>query len=75
VSWLKNSHYYQNLKEVKVAELYILLKIASMLDKDLEVRIYKVFIENKILLYRDLGGDNFKENEQNGKNNLFHSDR
>jgi len=46
-----------------------------MLDKDLEVRIYKVFIENKILLYRDLGGDNFKENEQNGKNNLFHSDR
>jgi hypothetical protein len=43
------------------AELYILLKIASMLDKDLEVRIYKVFIEDKILLWRDLGGDNFKE--------------
>ncbi len=43
------------------AELYILLKIASMLDKDLEVRIYKVFIEDKILLWRDLGGDFFKE--------------
>ncbi len=43
------------------AELYILLKIASMLDKDLEVEIYRVFIENKILFWRDLGGDNFKE--------------
>jgi hypothetical protein len=43
------------------AELYILLKIASMLDKALEVRIYKTFIEDKILFFRDLGGDNFKE--------------
>ncbi len=43
------------------AELYILLKIASMLDKDLEVEIYRVFIEEKILLWRDLGGDFFKE--------------
>jgi hypothetical protein len=43
------------------AELYILLKIASMLDKDLEVEIYRVFIEENILKYRDDGGDNFKE--------------
>jgi hypothetical protein len=43
------------------AELYILLKIASMLDKDLEVEIYQVFIEQKILFWRDLGGDNFKD--------------
>jgi hypothetical protein len=43
------------------AELYILLKIASMLDKDLEVEIYRVFIEDKILLWRDLGGDFYKE--------------
>ncbi|EJF07782.1 hypothetical protein ThvES_00001210 [Thiovulum sp. ES] len=43
------------------AELYILLKIASMLDKDLEVEIYRVFIEDKILLWRDLGGGFFKE--------------
>jgi hypothetical protein len=43
------------------AELYILLKIASMLDKDLEVEIYRVFIEQKILFWRDLGGDNFKD--------------
>jgi hypothetical protein len=43
------------------AELYILLKIASMLDKDFEVEIYRVFIEDQILYFRDLGGDNFKE--------------
>ena len=43
------------------AELYILLKIASMLDKDLEVEIYRVFIENKILDWRENGGENYKE--------------
>jgi len=43
------------------AELYILLKIASMLDKDLEVEIYRVFIEENILSLRDLGGDNYIE--------------
>jgi hypothetical protein len=43
------------------AELFILLKIASMLDKDLEVEIYRVFIEEKLLDWRDLGGDYFKE--------------
>ncbi len=43
------------------AELYILLKIASMLDKDLEVSIYDVFIQSKILNWRDVGGDNFIE--------------
>jgi hypothetical protein len=43
------------------AELYILLKIASMLDKDLEVEIYRVFIENKILEWREEGGENYKE--------------
>jgi len=43
------------------AELYILLKIASMLDKDLEVAIYDVFIKSQILQHRDNGGDNFKK--------------
>ena len=43
------------------AEIYILLKIASMLDKDLEVEIYRVFIEKQILVWRDVGGENFKE--------------
>jgi hypothetical protein len=43
------------------AELYILLKIASILDKDLEVEIYEVFINQKILFLRDIGGDSFKE--------------
>jgi len=43
------------------AELYILLKIASMLDKDLEVEIYQVFIEENLLSLRDIGGDYYKE--------------
>jgi len=43
------------------AELYILLKIASMLDKDLEVAIYDVFIKSQILQYRDDGGESFKK--------------
>ena len=43
------------------AELYILLKIASMLDKDLEVAIYDVFIKSQILQHRDNGGDSFKK--------------
>ncbi|HHB91677.1 MAG TPA: DNA-binding protein [Thioploca sp.] len=43
------------------AELYILLKIASMLDKDLEVEIYRVFIEENLLSLRDIGGDYYKE--------------
>jgi len=42
------------------AELYILLKIASKLDKKLEVEIYRVFIEEHLLSFRDLGGDNYK---------------
>jgi|GEM_PF-547583 len=43
------------------AELYILLKIASMLDKDLEVAIYDVFIKSQILQHRDNGGESFKK--------------
>jgi len=43
------------------ANLYILLKIASMLDKDLEVEIYRVFIEENLLGFRDSGGNEFKE--------------
>ena len=43
------------------AELYILLKIASMLDKDLEVAIYDVFIKSQILTHRDNGGESFKK--------------
>ena len=41
-------------------DLYLLLKIASMLDKQLEVQIYEVFIEGKILEHRDAGGEAFK---------------
>ncbi|MCK5718882.1 MAG: KilA-N domain-containing protein [Thiomargarita sp.] len=43
------------------AELYILLKIASMLDKDLKVEIYRVFIEENLLSLRNLGGDCYIE--------------
>jgi hypothetical protein len=42
-------------------DLYILLKIASMLDKDLEVAIYDVFIKGKILTNRNDGGIAFKK--------------
>ena len=42
-------------------DLYLLLKIGAMLDKDLEVQIYDVFIKGKILEYRDAGGNAFKE--------------
>jgi hypothetical protein len=60
------------------AEIYILLKIASMLDKDLEVEIYRIFINHKLLFWRDVGGDNFKEfnamidtlPDRIGKNNI-----
>jgi len=41
-------------------DLYLLLKIASMLDKQLEVQIYEVFIEGRILELRDDGGEAFK---------------
>jgi len=42
-------------------DLYLLLKVGAMLDKDLEVQIYDVFIKGKILEHRDAGGDAFKE--------------
>ena len=41
-------------------DLYLLLKIASMLDKQLEVQIYEIFIDGKILEHRDNGGEAFK---------------
>jgi hypothetical protein len=43
------------------ANLFILLDLASYLDVNLKYEMYEVFIENKILIWRDIGGDNFKE--------------
>jgi len=40
--------------------LNLLLKIATILDKDLEAQIYMIFIEGKILEHRDNGGEAFK---------------
>ena len=40
--------------------LNLLLKLATILDKDLEAQIYMIFIEKKILEHRDAGGENFK---------------
>jgi len=40
--------------------LNLLLKIATILDKDLEAQIYMIFIEGKILEHRDAGGEAFK---------------
>ena len=41
-------------------DLYLLLKVGAMLDKDLEVQIYDTFIKGKILEHRDEGGVAFK---------------
>lgn len=41
--------------------LILALKLATWLDKDLEVEVYQMFISNKILDTRLLGVDNFKE--------------
>ena len=41
-------------------DLHILLKVAAMLDKDLEVQIYDIFIKGNILQHRDDGGEQFK---------------
>jgi len=40
--------------------LYLLLEVATRLDSDLKVEIYKTFIEGKILEHRDNGGEAFK---------------
>lgn len=40
-------------------DLNILLKLATMLDPDLEAQIFDVFIKGKILELRDQGGDQF----------------
>ena len=41
--------------------LYLLLEVATRLDSDLKVEIYKTFVEGKILEYRDNGGEAFKK--------------
>ena len=41
--------------------LYLLLEVATRLDADLKVQIYKTFVEGKILEHRDMGGENFKK--------------
>lgn len=59
------------------ANLHILLKGAMYLSPKLEYEIIDVFLNSKILFFRDLGGDNFKEfnkiidtlPDRRGKNN------
>jgi hypothetical protein len=43
------------------ANMFLLLDLANFLDVDLKYEMYEVFIENKILFWRDIGGDSFKE--------------
>jgi hypothetical protein len=43
------------------ANMFLLLDLANFLDVDLKYEMYEVFIHQKILFWRDLGGDNFKE--------------
>jgi hypothetical protein len=49
---LENRGYYM--------DLHLLLKLSAMLDKELEVQIYDIFINGKILQLRDQGGEEFK---------------
>jgi len=59
------------------ANLHILLKGAMYLSPKLEYEIINVFLNSKILFFRDLDGDNFKEfnkiidtlPDRRGKNN------
>lgn len=41
------------------AHLYVLLDAAAYLHPKVKLHIYKVFVEQKLLFLRDLGGDNF----------------
>jgi hypothetical protein len=41
------------------ANLFILLDLATWLDVDLKYEVYRVFIEEKLLIVRDLGGDEY----------------
>jgi len=43
------------------ANLHILLKGAMYLSPKLEYEVIDIFLNSKILFFRDLGGDNFKE--------------
>jgi hypothetical protein len=43
------------------ANLFIMLDLAQWLDVDLRYEIYKTFIEGKILIHRDNGGEEFKK--------------
>jgi len=42
------------------AHLYLLLKAAAHLDTDFELQVYKTFVTNRILQWRDDSGDEFK---------------
>jgi hypothetical protein len=48
----KGGHTYMNL--------YLLIKLATQLDADLEVQIYEIFIRGRYLEIRDEGGEQFK---------------
>jgi hypothetical protein len=43
------------------AELFIMLDLANYLSPELKYEMYEVFINQKILFWRDIGGDSFKE--------------
>ena len=43
------------------SNLFILLDLASYLSPILKLEMYEIFITHKLLEWRDIGGDNFKE--------------
>jgi len=50
---VENRGYYVNL--------WLMIDIAMMMNEEFKVELIDIFIENKILEYRDAGGDNFKK--------------
>lgn len=47
-------------KETTRAFLPVAIKIASIMDANFEAEVYRVFIEEKVLRYRDESGEEFK---------------
>jgi hypothetical protein len=43
------------------ADLRVMLDLATYLDPVLKLEMYEIFITHKLLQWRDIGGDNFKE--------------
>ena len=44
-----------------LAHLYILIDASAYLDPEFKLQLYKTFVEGKLLEWRDISGDNYKD--------------